>query len=145
MAERVKFPGSDDPIQPIREEKLKPQKVEAEADEDEEDDEAEPLPEYKREEIGPRIGDPLEAGKEVEAVKEQLDTDDMVPLLFPHKVSLQDKGIMHHWAAGVHLVPVSLAGADKKGMHWWLKHNRVRRAGSTVPNAAASAKAADAE
>ena len=130
--ERVKFPGSDDPIAPIREERLIPQASQDDAENEE--DEAKP-PEYKREEIGPRIGDPIDASKAVQEVKEQLDADDMVPLLFPHEVRLQDKGLMHIWAAGVHLVPVSLAGRTPKEMHFYLRAHKVRRAGAVLANA----------
>lgn len=139
MVERPRFPGSEDPIRPVVEEKVKPKAADNPASEIE-DDAASP-PKYTREDIGPRIGDPIEAGKEVAAIKEKLDADDVVPLLFPHKVSLQDKGLMHHWEPGVHLVPVSLAGIDKRSMHWWLAHNGVRRAGQILPASAAKATA----
>lgn len=106
-----------------------------EADDDEDQDEADLVPEYSRERIGARIGEPLEQAQAVDAIEHQLDEeDDQVPLLFPVKVKLQDKGIMHEWAQGVHMVPISLAGKDKKSMHWWLKSNGVRRAGAPQPN-----------
>jgi hypothetical protein len=61
-----------------------------------------------------------------EDLKEKLDHDDMVPLLFPKKVMLQDKGLMHIWEAGVHLVPASLA------KHWYLRHCKVKKAGAVI-------------
>lgn len=133
--ERVKtrFPGSEDPIHPTKEEKLN-QKGGTKPEDDNDDDEDEITPEYKQEEIGPRIGDPVEAAQAVQETKERLESDDVVPLLFPKPVQLQDKGIMHKWGIGVHLVPVEIAGRDKKGMHWWLKHNGVRRTGKPMPN-----------
>ncbi len=132
--ERVKFPGSDDPIPPTRQERLTAPEPE------EEEDPAEEVapPEYKREPVGPRIGDPANAIAEARAVEEELDGEDLVPLLFPHRVKIQDRGIMHTWGAGIHLVPISLAGKDSKGMHWYLKHHRVRRAGNSVPSPKAS-------
>lgn len=104
--------------------------------EDDDDGEAVEAPKYSRETLGPRVGE--EVGKmnsatEAAELAEQLDTEDVVPLLFPKKVNLQDSGLMHHWDPGVHLVPISLAGKDKKSMHWWLKHNGVRRAGNQLP------------
>lgn len=145
--ERVKstavFPGSDDPIRPITEEKLI---KEPEPDESEEDEEK--PPEYRREDLGPRIGAANPEAAQAAAIavaetKEQLDTEDVVPLIFSKPVSLQDKGIMHHWAPGVHLVPVQLAGRTPKEMHFWLKHNKVRRGGKVManPNAPEPAKA----
>lgn len=103
----------------------------AEALEAEDDDELESVedaegPTYRQEELGPRVGDHalnVAEAKNVEELKEQLEGEDLQPLLFPVKVTLQDKGLMHHWAPGVHLVPLSLS------KHWWLKHNKVRKAG----------------
>lgn len=115
------------------EEKLDPLKAKEPGEELEEVDD-ESGPEYKREEIGPRLQDHAlnVADKEtVEELKEKLDHDDLVPLLFPRKVMLQDKGLMHIWDAGVHLVPASLAG------HWYLKQHKVRRAGAVVKAAKA--------
>lgn len=140
MAERVKptFPGSDQPIPPIKEERL----LKPDPDDEDEDQDEEKPPQYKREEIGPRIGlDTNEARASVAEAKEALDTDDVVPLIFPKEVRIQDRGIMHHFGAGVHLVPVSLAGKTPKEMHPWLKSNRVRRAGKAMPNPNAEQKA----
>jgi hypothetical protein len=109
---------------------------EVEQDDFEDDGIDEEGPEYARESIGARIGQSMEETKGVQDVIETLESDDVVPLLFPKKVSLQDKGLMHHWGPGVHLVPVSLAGETPKAMHWWLKDNRVRRAGKRMPNPA---------
>lgn len=105
-----------------------------ENNDDEDEDEVEAGPTYSREHIAARIGEPLEEAQSIAAVEAQLNDDDVVPLLFPAPVKLQDKGIMHNWATGVHLVPVSLAGRSKKEMHWWLRHNGVRRAGSLMPS-----------
>lgn len=100
------------------------------SDDDDDEDEPDELPAYQRERIGSRIGEPMDQAKTIDEVEQQLDNDDVVPLLFPHQVRVQHQGIMHIWEAGVHLVPVSLAGRDKKSMHWYLKHNKVRRAGA---------------
>ena len=112
-------------IAQVHEEKLAP-----EPGDDLESIDEEVGPVYTREEIGPRIGvsggNPIADRGTVEKLKEELDTMDMIPLLFPHKVSLQDKGLMHHWEAGVHLVPVELA------KHAWLRTNKVRKAGPVV-------------
>ena len=136
MAERVKatFPGSDDPVSPIKEERLIPA-----TDEDDEELDEKP-PEYKREHIAARVGEPLEASQAASAVEEQLNHDDVVPMIFSKKVQLQDKGIMHIWGVGVHLVPISLAGRTPKEAHWWLRHNKVRRAGKAMPSPTAEEK-----
>jgi hypothetical protein len=85
-------------------------------------------PEYKRESIGARIGEGgPEATIALQEVEQTLDTEDVVPCLFPVKVSVQDKGLMHHFGPGVHLVPISLAGRTKKDMHWYLRAHKVRR------------------
>jgi hypothetical protein len=110
------------------------EEAEEEKDDFEDDGVDEEAPTYARESIGARIGQSMEETKGVSEVIETLDSDDVVPLLFPKKVSLQDKGLMHHWEPGVHLVPVSIAGETPKGMHWWLKDNRVRRAGKRMSN-----------
>jgi hypothetical protein len=124
---RLRFPGSDSPVQPIREEKLGPQK-EADDDYPEDDDEAEPAPEYKREAIGVRIGDSVETRVDAEALAEELDKEETIALIFSKPLKHQDRGFMHTWGAGIHLVPVSVA-LDKNGkLHWWLKSNKVRRA-----------------
>ncbi len=98
-----------------------------EDDDDDDDDIDDVGPNYARERIGSRIGEPLEATQNVIQVEKTLDEEDVVPLLFPTKVSVQDKGLMHHFEPGVHLVPVSLAGLTKKDMHWYLKANGVKR------------------
>lgn len=148
MAERIRTvtpvgkEGEIDPkfaAGPI-EEKLNPTesvpaaKKSKEADELEDDEletvDEESGPTYKREDIGPRLQDhaqhPGEAQASVEELKEELDADDLVPLLFPKRVMLQDKGLMHTWEAGVHLVPASLA------KHWYMKQNKVKRAGAVI-------------
>ena len=133
--ERVKYPGADSPIQPVREERVKPRTQPNDDDDDEGAEEA--APKYRREELGPRIGsNGIETAKAVAEVTEQLDTEDCVPMIFPREVRLQDRGIMHVWGAGVHLVPVSLAGTDPKGKdrHFYLKAHKVRRAGNPLPN-----------
>jgi len=109
---------------PVKEEKLNQPEPGDELGTDEE-----ALPEYKREAIGPRIGDPAKVAEEATSVQErmkELDQEDMVPLLFPRKVMLQHEGIMHTFEQGVHMVAASLAD------HWWLKHNKVRKAGPVV-------------
>lgn len=104
------------------------QQVVDDEDDDEEDDDLVEGPDYDRERIGARIGEGgPEATKDIEKVEEQLDTEEVVPCLFPKAVKVQDKGLMHTFAAGVHLVPVSLAGRTKKEMHWYLKAHGVRR------------------
>lgn len=107
-------------------------------DDDAEGDEEDETPEYSREQIGARIGLDVQSQQAVAEVEQQLDTEDCVPMLFPTNVKLQDAGIMHSWAPGMHMVPISLAGipGDKtKPMHWWLRRNSVRRAAKqTVPN-----------
>jgi hypothetical protein len=111
-------------------------------DEEDEVDEAE-SPEYSRETIGPRVGEEVGKANSAEgaaALEQKLDTEDVVPLIFSRAVNLQDKGLMHHWAPGIHMVPISLAGTDKKTMHWWLRHNGVRRAGKPLPNPNAEEK-----
>jgi hypothetical protein len=109
-----------------------------EGDDDQQDEIDEDAPAYAREQVGARIGLPLEASQAAAEVETQLDTEDCVPCLFPTNVKLQDAGIMHTWAPGMHLVPISLAGVpgDKsKPMHWWLVRNKVRRAAKqTVQN-----------
>jgi hypothetical protein len=97
-------------------------------------DQDEGAPEYSRERIGARIGEPVDAAQASGEVEKQLDTEDCVPMLFPCHVKLQDAGIMHSWAPGVHLVPISLAGATPKERHWWLKNNKVRHAGKPMAN-----------
>ena len=119
--ERVRFPGSDGPIQPIREEKLnvEAQNNTEEADEDSEDDEEEPpAPQYRREDVGARIGQELSERLDVGKVADDLDEEETVPLIFAKEVRLQDKGIMHVWGPGIHMVPLSIAGETSKKMHW---------------------------
>lgn len=117
------------------------------SDDDDENTEEESAPEYAREQVGARIGLPLEASQAASDVEQQLDTEDCVPCLFPTHVKLQDAGIMHTWAPGLHVVPVSLAGipGDKsKPMHWWLRRNKVRRAATqTIPNPNAKPEGSD--
>ena len=138
MAERVKAevldstPLAGAKVVPVQEEKIisEPGSELPAAELEDADDEEGPA--YKREEIGARLkGDHAlanaEAKEETPAeLMEKLDGEDMVPLLFPRKVMLQDAGIMHTWEAGVHLVPASLSN------HWYLKHHRVRKAGAVV-------------
>lgn len=94
------------------------------------DEAEETAPTYKREDIGPRLTDhAMNVGTDqdtAEDLKEKLDHDDMVPLLFPKRVQLQDGGLMHTWEAGVHLVPASLA------KHWYLRHSKVKKAGAVI-------------
>lgn len=97
-------------------------------------DEGEDTPGYRRENIGTRVQehamDPA-LRTNIADVEKELDASDMVPLLFPVKVQLQDNGLMHIWEPGVHLVPAPLSN------HWWLKHNKVRKAGPVVKRQAA--------
>jgi hypothetical protein len=125
--ERVRFPGSDSPIQPTREEKLTPPGQSESGDGSEDEEEATP-PDYKREEIGARIGEDITSRGDVQKLSAELDEEDTVPLIFAKEVRLQDRGLMHTWKPGIHMVPVSIAGAGPKEMHWWLKHNKVKRA-----------------
>lgn len=156
MVERVK-PGTtplSDTVAPVRQEILDPSlQAHMDGGSDLESDE-DAAPEYKREDQGPRVGaDPEDAAKQMAAVgdlKKQLDGEDLVPCIFIKPVHLQDKGLMHHWAPGVHMVPVSLAGGkDTNGVqhktHWWLKDNKVRRAGNVMKNENALPAEADAE
>lgn len=100
---------------------------------DEEDDGG---PAYSRERIGSRIGEGgPEAMAAIETVEKQLDTEDYVPCIFPKTIKLQDKGIMHEFGPGVHMVPVSLAGSKPSEMHWWLKAHKVKRTQrNPIPN-----------
>jgi len=133
----LQFPGSDSPIPPVREEKLAQdddEKVNGDEGDGDGDDEGEAaLPKYSRENQGPRVGaDPADVAAEMARVgdlERNLDTEQVVPCLFPRAVKLQDRGLMHSWEAGVHMVPVSIAGATPKDRHWWFKHNGVRHAG----------------
>jgi hypothetical protein len=152
MTERVRFAG--DPtimetgtgaepqiplsktIPPVSVEMLPKEKAKADtrraaapSQDDDDDDLIETVgPEYKRESIGARIGEGgPEATIALQEVEQTLDDEDVVPCLFPTKVSVQDKGLMHHFGPGVHLVPVSLAGRTKKDMHWYLRAHKVRR------------------
>ncbi len=102
---------------------------------DEEDDDAdEGGPSYQRENIGARVGLPLEESQKALAIAEALDKDDVVACLFPREVRLQDAGIMHVWAPGTHMVPVAIAGRTPKERHWWLKHHRVKHVGKPMKN-----------
>jgi hypothetical protein len=104
-------------------------------DDDEDEDELdEATPGYERERIGARIGQTMEEAQGVVEVERALEEDDVVPMVFPIPVHLQDKGLMHHWQPGVHLVPVSIAGNSNKERHFWLKANKVRHAGKRIPN-----------
>lgn len=142
MAERVipKTGLDRSAITPSKQEILDPELAQAAAEADEPADEDEldevAAPKYERENLGPRVGE--EVGKAnsataAAALADQLDTEDVVPLIFSKKVNLQDQGLMHHWDPGIHLVPISLAGKSSKEMHWWLRHNGVRRAGKPAP------------
>lgn len=143
--ERARFPGSEGSVAPVREEPIvapepKNERVvrrAAPVDESGSDDEglAEPMVDYRREDISAHVGSANINVNTVEALMEEQDHEDHVPLLFPKEVRLQAEGIMHVWGPGVHLVPVSIAGATPKDMHWYLKHNKVRRAGGAVPGA----------
>jgi hypothetical protein len=105
-----------------------------EDDDDDEDELDEETPGYERERIGARIGQTMEDAQSVVEVERELEADDVVPMVFPIPVHLQDKGLMHHWQPGVHLVPVSIAGNSNKERHFWLKANKVRHAGKRIPN-----------
>lgn len=161
MAERIKFAGDPEiretgagdgkgpqiplsgGVAPIKEERLDAKSADMKDvrrkaaspsfEDDDNEDEVE-APAYSRENIGPRIGDTPGDTSEITAVEEQLDNDDLVPLIFSKPLKLQDKGIMHSWEAGLHMVPISLAGSSKKDMHWYLRHNGVRRGGGVTPN-----------
>jgi hypothetical protein len=110
------------------------QKPAATDDDSEDDDDNDDGPGYSRENIGARIGLPLEEMQRVNAAASELDQDDVVACLFPHKVMLQDKGIMHSWEAGTHLVPVSIAGRTPKERHFYLKHHKVKHVGKPMKN-----------
>lgn len=102
-------------------------------DDDPEDEAAAPA--YSRENIGARVGLDIDQQAAAGKAERDFDTEDCKACLFPTNVKLQHAGLMHEWAPGLHLVPVSIAGADRKGMHWWLKRNKVRHAGAgTVEN-----------
>jgi hypothetical protein len=107
-------------------------------DENVDDDEDEGAkPDYSRERTGVRIGVPMEEAQKVAEIEEALDSEDVVPMIFSKALHLQDKGLMHHWGPGVHMVPVSLAGVqgDKsKPMHWYLRNNKIRRTGKPLPS-----------
>ena len=93
----------------------------------------EDAPGYKRENIGVRIQDHAlnpELRTGIAEVEKELDSADLVPLLFPTRVNLQDKGLMHSWDPGVHMVPAPLSN------HPWLKANKVRKAGPVIKRAA---------
>jgi hypothetical protein len=104
-------------------------------DDDDEDDYEDPdAPGYERERIGARIGIPPEEAAKVEEVENNLDIEDKVPMMFPHKVMLNHDGLMHTFEAGLHLVPVSIGGVNRKDkkMHWYLRAHKVRHAGPVV-------------
>jgi hypothetical protein len=107
-------------------------------DSDDEDDISEETegPAYERERIGARIGVPVEEAAKVEVYEKALDTEQVVPCIFRSTVHLNHAGLMHHWNPGVHLVPLSIAGDKEAGqkMHWWLRHNRVKRTGAPQAN-----------
>lgn len=148
--ERIRFQGDPEPMEtgsgkgaeiPL-DKRVRPTQVEmlnqkgGEDDDYGDNEEEGQAPNYTRENIGPRIGNPVEEAQKVAALEQELDKNDVVPCLFPTKVQLQDKGLMHTWAPGVHMVPVDLAGDKPKEMHWWLKRNRVRHAGKRMPREA---------
>jgi hypothetical protein len=111
-------------------------------DAEQELDEEEVKPKYERERIGSRIGLPVEGESAVDDVEHQLDTEDVVPMMFSREVRVQDKGLLHTWGPGVHMVPMSLAGdpRDKnKPMHWYLKRHKVRRVGNLMAKPPADA------
>ena len=127
--------GPIEELLPAGKEKAEAKEAEQEAGDDlgtldEVEDAEQAAPTYKREDIGPRLTDhAMNVGTEKETaedLKEKLDHDDMVPLLFPKKVMLQDGGLMHTWEAGVHLVPAALA------KHWYLRHCKVKKAGAVI-------------
>lgn len=103
------------------------------ADDFDETDEA--APKYVREQVGSRIGLPLDEANAVNQIEEQLDHEDVVPCMFQKEVRVQDKGLMHIWGPGLHMVPISLAGDGTKEhpMHFYLRHNRVKRTGKAQP------------
>lgn len=126
--ERVRFPGSDTPLQPTREEKLNAQADDEQENEDDEEDGEAPAPDYKREEIGARVGEEIESRQDAAKLAESLDEEETVALIFSKPVKMQDRGLMHHWGPGVHLVPKSVAFDAKGKLHWWLRSCKVRRA-----------------
>lgn len=116
---------------------FRPKTKKADKDDDDDDlsEEAEALV-YNRERIGARIGTPVEESVKVEVYEKALDKEAVVPCMFRSPVHLNHEGLMHHWQPGVHLVPLSIAG-DKKSkmkMHWWLRHNNVKRTGAPQAN-----------
>lgn len=136
--------GDDEPEKASVERRRRPSHDEAQAKQDaavkatfdpdtndEDEEETTGGPAYNRETIGSRIGLPPEEANKVENVIEQLETEDMVPMMFQKKVMLNDRGLMHTWEPGLHLVPISLAGKDKKDKryHWYLRAHKVRHAG----------------
>jgi len=112
------------PASTKKSEELAPGEALESSDETDED-----APGYKRENIGVRIQDHAlnpELRANIADLEKELDSSDLVPLLFPTKVNLQDKGLMHSWEPGVHMVPAPLSN------HPWLKANKVRKAGPVV-------------
>lgn len=131
----------NDPTEDEEEKDFRPQankrplQAHAAAIDDEDDvDEDEAGPAYARERIGARIGEPIESANSVAEVERELDADDVVPCMFQKELRLNHDGLMHTFGAGVHLVPVSIAGRTMKERHWWLKHNRVRHTGPVQAN-----------
>jgi hypothetical protein len=111
--------------------------VQDDIDDDDLDEADETAPKYAREQVGSRIGLPLDEANAVNQIEERLDQEDVVPCLFQKEVRVQDKGLMHTWGPGIHLVPVSLAGdgTKEKPMHFYLRANRVKRTGKPQPRA----------
>jgi len=137
MPERVRLkddeeadaPKTKAPLPLLEETKDEPAKREAKRAsilaEPEDDDEEEAEPEvkdyYKREVVGPRVGDPEVAPPPANEVIDKLENDNTVPMMFPKNVSVQHDGLMHHFKQGIHDVPVSLS------THWYLKACGVKK------------------
>jgi hypothetical protein len=133
--EMLNAKDDEEPEKPVATGKMRGKKPSVAADpEDEDDDDGDEGPAYSRENIGARVGLPLEEMQKASALERELDADDVVACLFPRKVMLQDKGIMHTWEAGTHLVPVSIAGRTPKDRHFYLKHHRVKHVGKPMKN-----------
>ena len=111
-------------------------KGKVEEDDDDMSDSVQEGPEYNRERIGARIGQPIEEAAKIEEYERELDQELVVPCMFQTPVHLNHGGLMHHWQPGVHLVPLSIAGNKEKGpkMHWWLRQNKVKRSGPPQKN-----------
>lgn len=132
--------GEDEEAGKLKDFRSKPSKPSDDIDEDDLGADDDAGPSYNRERLGARVGMPVEESMKVEAYEKNLDKEDVVPCMFRTPVHLNHEGLMHHWAPGVQLVPLSIAGAKntEHKMHWWLRHNGVKRTGTPQPSPRAS-------